>query len=198
MNARLAAASALIRGPLATRWLELVDGKVSFSLATLIDDAPAVAALTEGRMPRSPAGYRRAMAGKHARLVDLLIERKGKEAGVREARASLRAAGIEMGEQLRAQLRLSNGEEDLIGAARLMYRLLGIEFEIGQDGERTMLLVRRCSLSDGYSPLTCEVISAMDEGVVEGLRPGAGMRFIRRNTDRAHKCEAELVLEGRE
>ncbi len=36
----------------------------------------------------------------------------------------------------------------------------------------------------------------MDEGVVEGLRPGTGMRFIRKNTGREHKCEAELVLEG--
>lgn len=197
MSMRLAMASMFIRGGLMTRWLEIVDRQVCVSLAPLVGDDAAAAALTGERMPWSPAEYRRAMAEKHARLVSLVIERRGREAGVHEGRVALHAAGVELGRRLRAQLGLS-GEEDLVAAAGLLYRILGIEFEVQRGGEGARLLVRHCSLSECYSPLTCEVISAMDEGVVEGLEPRARMAFTTRNIGGAYKCEAELRWEVRE
>jgi hypothetical protein len=176
------------------RWLELVDRTVCRSLALLIEDQAAVEAVTRGSMPRTPVRFRTAMAGKHARLVDIMIERKGTEAGVREGRAAMHAAGIALGKRLRSELRLTDSEDDLFAAARLLYRILGIEFEVERNGEKGTMLVRRCALSEHYTQRTCEVISAMDEGVVMGLNPGAKMTFVRRNSTDPCACEAVLIM----
>jgi hypothetical protein len=191
MNLRLAAAGLLVRGGAVTRWLEMVDRTVSDSLAPLAGGE--ISHYVPLRIDGGPAGYRIAMAEKHAKLVNLLIERKGRDAGVRDGRLAMHEAGIDLGQRLRADLRLTDREEDLIAAARLLYRILGIEFEVRPDGDGATMTVHRCSLAERYTPLTCEVISAMDEGVVAGLRPGTRMNFTKRNSSGACQCEASIV-----
>ncbi len=198
MSLRLGAASLLVRGRAVMPWLELVDRTVCGPLGALVDDRSAVASVTGGSMPSSPADFREAMAAKHARLVRLLVERKGLEAGVNEGREAMHAAGVDLGSRLRSRLRLDDGEDDLLAAARLLYRMLGIGFDVERDGRGARILVRGCSLSGGYGPLTCEVISAMDEGVVEGLNPRARMTFTRRNSPSSCLCEAGLTWGPRE
>jgi hypothetical protein len=190
MSLRLKAAALLVRGRMITPWLELVDHAVCDRFSSMIGDDAEIASITGVRMPRKPDEYRMAMAGKHAQLADMLVERS---VGVNEAREAMYAAGVDLGSGLRSQLRLDGGEDDLLAAARLLYRVLGIEFDVVRGVESTRMVVRRCSLSERYSPRTCEVISAMDEGVVEGLNPRARMTFTRRNSPSDHPCEAVLT-----
>jgi hypothetical protein len=193
MSLRLRTAALLVRGWAVMPWLRLVDRTVCGSLAELIGDQILVTPITGTRMPWGPAGFRRAMAQKHARLVTVLVERRGKEAGVSEGREVMHAAGIDLGDRLRSMLGLAGSEDDLFAAAGLLYRILGIEFLAEREGEGARLLVQRCSLSEHYGPLTCEVLSAMDEGVVEGLDPRARMTFTKRNTAPSSLCEAKLA-----
>jgi len=193
MSLRLRTASLLFRGWTVMPWLKLVDRTVCGSLAELIGDQALVTPITGTRMPWGPVGFRRAMARKHARLVTALVERRGKEAGVDEGREAMHTAGVDLGAHLRSVLRLTGSEGDLFAAAGLLYRILGIEFVTEREGEGARLFVRRCSLSEDYGPLTCEVLSAMDEGVVEGLDPRARMTFTKRNTGRPSLCEAKLA-----
>lgn len=193
MSLRLRTASLLVRGWTVMPWLKLVDRTVCGSLAELIGDQAAVTSITGTRMPWGPVGFRRVMAWKHAQLVTVLVERRGREDGVSEGREAMHAAGIDLGDRLRSLLGLTGSEDDLFAAAGLLYRILGIEFVAEREGEGARLLVQRCSLSECYGPLTCEVLSAMDEGVVEGLDPRARMTFIKRNAGRPSLCEAKLA-----
>jgi hypothetical protein len=192
MSLRLRTASLLVRGWTVMPWLKLVDRKVCGALAELIGDPALVTPITGTRMPGGPVGFRRAMARKHARLVTVLVERRGKEVGVTEGREAMHAAGVDLGDRLRSMLGLTGSEDDLFAAAGLLYRILGIEFVAEREDEGARLLVQRCSLSEHYGPLTCEVLSAMDEGVVEGLDPRARMTFTKRNAGHPSLCEANL------
>ncbi|OPY33136.1 MAG: hypothetical protein A4E32_00810 [Methanomassiliicoccales archaeon PtaU1.Bin124] len=196
MSFRLKLASAFIRGRLMIKWLELVDGKVSTTLSGLISDENMTDPIMHRTMPRTPGEFRVAMARKHATLVRILIERKGAEKGMALGRDALHSSGVELGKMIRSELRLSDGQNDLMAAARLLYRILGIEFEMVEVGSDVRMIVNRCSLADGYGASTCAVMSAMDEGVVEGLNPRMSMRFIRKNDGSRCPCEAELVWEG--
>lgn len=195
MNYKLKLADLFIRGRRMTRWLELVDLTVCGSLVQLIKDKDLAANVARRTMPRAPVQYRKAMAEKHARLVDMLIDEKGEEIGISEGRKAMHDAGLVLGRKLRSELGLSDEIDDLVGAARLLYHILGIEFEIERTAGGSRMLVRRCALSEHYSPMTCQVISAMDEGVVTGLNPHAKMTFTKRNIADQNRCEAELALE---
>lgn len=196
MSLRLTAANLLVRGPVMIRWLELVDHMVYSSLAAIMADLPTRAPVDLEGVPRGAVRYRRAMAERHARMVDALIEDLGREAGVREGRRAMREAGLALGKRLRSELDLSDGMEDLFAAAKLLYRVLGIEFQVAREGEGARMTVHRCSLSEHYSELTCKVMSAMDEGVVMGLSPKAAMAFTRCNSGGERPCEAVITWEA--
>jgi hypothetical protein len=196
MSLTLKFATFYIRGRFVTRWLKLVDRTVIEALMPLLGDDARISSVIGSKMPRGPAEYRIAMAEKHAQLVKILIERKGMAAGVREGRKVMYATGVNLGKDLRRELHLSDDLDDIIDAAELLYRILGIDFTVESNGKNAKLLVRRCSLSHSYGIQTCEVISAMDEGVVEGLSSRAKMKFIKRNAEGPNPCEAEIIWGG--
>jgi len=197
MNVRLALAGVLLRGRWHTRWLQRIDGMVVQALLPLLGGEGAdLSSRKEGRSSR-PAEYRRQMAVRHAQLVDALVSHKGREGALEEGRRVLFEAGSMMGRDLRSRLRLSGDPEEFLAAARLLYRMLGIEFQVEMQGREGTMKVVRCSLSQGYGPLTCDVISAMDEGVVSGLDPQVSMRFETRNRPGTPCCTARIAWEGR-
>jgi hypothetical protein len=198
VNLRLTLATLFLRGRLQTRWLQAIDDQVSKGLLHLLEGAGP--GLVDEGVTRShrPADYRRQMSAWHAKLVDALVAQRGLEEGSQEGRRIMYETGLMLGRDLRRRLRLSDDAQELMAAARLLYRILGIEFQADLDETGGRMTVVRCSLSQHYTPLTCEVISAMDEGVVSGLNPSMSMRFDVRNRPVSPCCTAELRWEGSE
>ncbi len=138
-------------------------------------------------------GQRAAMAQTHAQLVEALEAAVGREQAEKRCRELLFAVGRNLGEETRSRLGVGNSQKDLIRAAKILYRILGIRFELERIGNRRLqLIVDRCALVDQYSALTCEVLSATDEGVITGLQPRATMRFAQYMTDGCRTCTADV------
>ena len=135
---------------------------------------------------------REAMAREHNRRVETLVECLGEE-GMRRGRERMYQVGREMGREAGKRLKVRTCMGDLLMAARIMYRVLGIDFEFL--GGKTMR-VNRCSLSRWYTPTSCRVMSAADEGVVNGLCPPARMKFERRMTEGHSSCLASIDCGG--
>lgn len=93
--------------------------------------------------------------------------------------------------------------EDVMAAARLLYRILDIDLNGTADGQVT---VTRCFFSGVYSGEVCRVMSSMDAGLLAGLAGGrvesrygvsiprietrGGLEFTTRITEGAPCCRA--------
>lgn len=149
------------------------------------------------RSARSIDQTRSAMAGRHAALVEALKESMGEEGAIELGRKALFEVGLQLGRDARRRLRTSDEPGDLVRAARILYRVLGIEFRIERSDERSdRMIVNRCALSREYSNLTCKVLSATDEGVIRGLAPRASMTFKERMTSGCQNCIAIIEFSG--
>jgi hypothetical protein len=74
--------------------------------------------------------------------------------------------------------------EDVMAAARVCYRALGIDFQGDTDGR---IVVSRCFFSDAYTPGVCSLMSALDRGLLDGLSDGGELVFCQRITE-GHPC----------
>ena len=135
-----------------------------------------------------------AMAANHNLLLQALSDGVGHDRAVELGRETLFKIGISLGEESRGRLGVGDGVEDLLTAARVMYRILGIRITVkGEDGGHR-IEVYRCALSEHYSEFTCTVLSAVDEGVFRGLNPRASMSFERRITSGFPTCMANVTI----
>jgi hypothetical protein len=135
---------------------------------------------------------RRALMAEHHNIqLNALIESLGYEKAMKLGRKALFRAGYNLGLETRERLGL-RGEnlQNTVKAAELMYRVLGIDFKVKKLGKNMVLRVKRCALADHYSPETCQMMSAADEGVVHGLNENMNMSFKKRITEGAKECEA--------
>ena len=137
---------------------------------------------------------RKIMATAHNLRVEFLIDELGCDEAVRVGRDALFRAGIKLGRQARERLNVGDSFPDLIMAARILYRVLGIDFEIEKCEEEIIMTVNRCSLSNYYLPETCRILSAADEGVVQGLNPNIHMKFVKRITQGHDHCLASIKM----
>ena len=120
------------------------------------------------------------MAQTHAKLVEALEAAVGHDKAVALGRESLFSVGVNLGKQTRSKLGVGDNPKDLIKAAKILYRILGIEFHLEWlDESNAVAIINRCALAEQYSKLTCEVLSATDEGVIKGLQPNVTMQFQR-------------------
>jgi hypothetical protein len=147
-------------------------------------------------MQKRPSGKRledrrASMAEAHNKRVSALIDTLGAEEAVMVGREPMFKVGVQLGQEARRRLGVGTGMKDLVRAARIMYKVLGIEFKIEWNtlGGVTMR-VSRCSLADSYSLEACMILSAADEGVVRGLNPCISMRFTERITSGSPVCVA--------
>lgn len=147
-----------------------------------------------GASDRDLAVKRASMAEAHERRVRALISALGPEEAIRIGRDALYQTGLRLGKDARERLGVTDDRKDLMKAARVMYRILGIEFRVvpSSDGYEHAE-VTRCALSSHYSKEACMILSAVDEGVVSGLNPHAGMLFEKRITDGFPVCIARLT-----
>jgi hypothetical protein len=130
------------------------------------------------------------MAKTHNNQVNALIEELGYENAVKIGRKAMFKVGYELGQEARRKLGVGNSFKDLEIAARILYKILGIEFKIKDEDNNIIMVVNRCALSKYYSVEACIVLSAADEGVVRGLNENMDMKFKERITEGASECMA--------
>jgi hypothetical protein len=119
----------------------------------------------------------------------------GHEKGIGEARRALFDAGVALGEEARRRLGVRQNRNDVLRAARILYRVLGIRFRAEwRTPDEATVRIDRCALARGYSPEACLALSATDAGVVAGLWPGAQLEFDERITEGKKACIACLRL----
>ncbi len=135
---------------------------------------------------------RAVMASNHHILVEALSNRVGFDEAVDVGRAALFEVGVRLGEDSRMRLGVGDSSRDLLLAAKILYRVLGISFTAHGDSKELEIVVERCALARHYSELTCIVLSAVDEGVVRGLNPVLAMRFEKRMTAGPPTCVARV------
>jgi predicted ArsR family transcriptional regulator len=135
------------------------------------------------------------MAHNHVNLVASLVDALGKEEATQLGRETMFKVGETLGRETGQKLGIGRSIKDLIRAAKILYRILGIEFEVEIKGPTTaVLIINRCALSTNYSELTCQILSATDEGVIRGLNKNIKMRFTERMTSGLAKCRATIEL----
>jgi len=157
---------------------------------------PATLIASRGKPNGNLKARRSAMAAAHDARVTALVNAIGRERAIAAGREALFAAGETLGREARARLGAGDSAADLERAARILYRALGIHFEI-EKGERGTMVMRvdRCALAEHYSAETCEVLSAADEGVMHGLNPAMRMRFEKKMTCGHPVCLARISEE---
>lgn len=137
---------------------------------------------------------RAAMAKQHNVLVDALAEALGQDVAVKVGREALFQVGAQLGRQNRVRLGVGGSSEDLVKAAKIMYRVLGINFNVEWNGpNNAVVTVDRCALAQNYSELTCKVLSATDEGVVHGLNPSMNLKFESHIPGGCKVCTAKIT-----
>ncbi len=135
------------------------------------------------------------MAQTQSNLVETLAASIGREKAIKLGREALFSIGQNLGNQTRRRLGVSDSQNDLIRAAKILYRILGIEFHVEwHDKSSATVIIDRCALAQQYSPLTCEVLSATDEGVLNGLQPRVTMKFKEYMTSGCKNCLADINL----
>lgn len=127
----------------------------------------------------------------YARWTNGLAERAAADPrAAAEARRRLRALGAEFGSRIGGDLRLRS-RSDVMRAGRLLYGFLRIDFRGTADGG---IVIRRCYFSEFYAPSTCDLISALDEGILSGLAGGGTLAFASRLTEGSGACRAQFVF----
>jgi hypothetical protein len=142
---------------------------------------------------------RAVMAQTHTKMVEALAAVVGHDKAVALGRESLFAVGINLGKETKSKLGVDENPNDLIKASKILYRILGIDFHLEwQDSSNAVAVIERCALSEKYSKLTCEVLSATDEGVIAGLQPNVEMKFQEYITGGCPNCRANLNFKQKE
>jgi hypothetical protein len=138
---------------------------------------------------------RKKMADDHKNKITKLIEVLGKEAAITQARRELFKVGFKIGTKARSKLGVGDSFSDFSKAVKILYKILGIEIELNLLGNNQVIMyVNRCSLSDFYSDITCQTLSAADEGMIHGLNPKYNMSFKEKITCGSPRCMAEISI----
>jgi hypothetical protein len=111
-----------------------------------------------------------------------------------KVRAELYRNAFSLGEEIRRAFRIKTRRDALVMGG-IMYRALKIDFR--GDGS-SGIFMKRCFFSSYYSADVCDLISALDEGLIAGLSPGVKLRFFQRITEGDECCRAHLHVEGGE
>lgn len=142
-------------------------------------DVPSAEAVSSGDRLADYARFTKA-------AVDGAVEAGVDLDGIRER---LFLGAFAYGARWRKRLRVS-GVEDVMAAAKTLYRGIGIEFEGDNRGEAE---IGACYFSRIYDPRTCRTISGLDAGLMAGLSGGGAFVFSRRITEGHATCRAALA-----
>ncbi|MEG3224898.1 MAG: hypothetical protein BME94_05045 [Methanobacteriales archaeon Met13] len=135
------------------------------------------------------------IASAHNKRVNLLVDSLGRDKAIQLGREALFIMGKDLGSQIKNRIGVGKSLKELIKAASILYRVLGIAFKVKKINGDIFMVVNRCSLARHYSPETCLILSAADEGVVKGLNPKIKIKFTERIADGAACCLASIQVE---
>jgi hypothetical protein len=107
-----------------------------------------------------------------------------------EIKTKLYENAYKLGKKIREDFRIRSVQE-IMEMSRILYQILGIDFEGDRDGEVT---IKNCFFSPYYSDRVCELISSLDKGVAAGLSDGGKLSFSQKITEGKDCCKAHLVL----
>jgi hypothetical protein len=105
-----------------------------------------------------------------------------------EREAALRRNAFQVGLKFRKLFGVTT-RKDVMAAARVLYRMIGIDFHGTTEGEIT---ISRCGFGRFYSVRTCRVMASFDEGVLAGLAGDGSLEFTGRLTEGDPNCEAHF------
>ncbi len=176
--------------------LDDIFGKTTAALQALISEYAKEKIEVKDQKQQPPKAIkelRAIMAQTQATMVETLEATLGREEALRLGRKALFSVGKNLGMQARSRLGVGDSKSDLVTAAKVLYRVLGIRFHLDWiDNSNAVAIIDRCALSEKYSELTCEVLSATDEGVMQGLQPNVSMRFKQYMTSGCKNCKASI------
>jgi len=87
--------------------------------------------------------------------------------------------------------------EDVMELGQILYQAIGVEI-VGDTRDDVQgyslgsVTVKRCYFSQFYSAPVCDLISALDDGVLSGLSGGGRLSFSERITEGRQFCKAKL------
>jgi hypothetical protein len=136
------------------------------------------------------------MASSHNLYVNALVEALGFDKALKVGRKEMFKAGYELGCEAKKRLGVGSDIKDTLIAARILYKVLGIKFTIVENEKTVLLLVKYCELANHYTPETCKIMSAADEGVLKGLNEKMNMKFFKRITEGSKNCNACINIES--
>jgi len=97
-----------------------------------------------------------------------------------------------LGQKIRQRLHIRTSEE-VMDAGKIIYDAIGINFEGNSQGDIT---ISRCFFSEFYSSQVCQVISALDAGILSGLSGSGQLSFSQRITEGGDCCKARFSWQG--
>jgi len=87
--------------------------------------------------------------------------------------------------------------ENVMALGRPLYDILDTDFHGSDSGSGSgEITISRCYFSSFYSPEVCQVMSAMDRGLLAGLAGGGELVFTERITEGQPCCRARFALAG--
>lgn len=139
---------------------------------------------------------RKEMAMAHNKRVKILIDLLGESTAREEGRKKMFEAGIILGQHAKKVLGVGENVEDTIKAAKILYKILGIEFFTENTNGEIILWVNSCDLSKYYTSQTCSILSYADKGVLKGLNKNMDLKFIEKITQGSKRCKACINIVG--
>lgn len=153
----------------------------------------ATAAAFQADMPRLAGLSREQCLLAYARFTaDQVEEALRQDGDLSELQARLYRNAYRLGRTPGWLLRVQ-GVDDVMALGRLLYGILDIDFAGSDNGEITIC---RCYFSSFYSPEACQVMSAMDRGLLAGLAGRGDLMFSQRITEGYPCCRARFTLAG--
>ncbi len=149
----------------------------------------------ENNLKGSLKEQRLIMAKNHNTRLDNLIEVLGFDKALKVGREELFNAGYMIGCDVKKRLKVKNVNDAII-ALHIIYSVLGINFIVEEKEKGMILRIKYCELSTLYSFETCEIMSAVDEGVLKGLNNQLSMNFETKITEGAEECTACIKIKS--
>ena len=151
----------------------------------------SISRTTTGKLLKGNLNERRArMAIGQNLRVEALIKALGFDKACELGRIEMFNAGYKLGREAQKRLGVGKNIQDTLIAAKILYKVLGINFTVETHNKNFILRVESCALASHYSPETCKIMSAADEGVLKGLNNNMSMKFIKRITEGSEECTA--------
>jgi len=139
---------------------------------------------------------RKIMAMGHNQRVKILIDLLGEPQAMEKGKEKMFEAGLNLGQHARKVLGVEKNVQDTIKAAKILYKILGIDFSTEKTDATMIIWVNSCTLSKYYTYQTCNILSYADKGVLKGLNENMDLEFVEKITTGSKRCKGCINIDG--